>query len=180
MVVAVRAASVGGAGVVGGIGEVPRPPRERRTSGEGEVGASKELRIPKEGIEVEGDEIYKGGVAEVDEEDMEAEEGGMGGLQTLEDKGILTQDVETGGTTLDDACNGFNDMICLVMLWTVWHRWPTGARFAFNCYGHSVQLLIFQTSDVPVILMSHEGVNHSDPLSMVPYGITLPPPGGGA
>eukprot|EP00957_Ditylum_brightwellii_P017652 1329895-Ditylum_brightwellii.AAC.1 len=41
-----------------------------------------------------------------------------------------------GGTTLVDARNGFNELSRMAMLWTVRHRWPSGARFMFNCYRH--------------------------------------------
>ena len=44
-----------------------------------------------------------------------------GGVLALESTGILPQDADPGGTTLVDACNGFNKLICLVMLWTVIH-----------------------------------------------------------
>ena len=57
-----------------------------------------------------------------------------GGLLALEFTGILDQDVELGGTTPVDDRNGFNDLSRLGMLWKVRHRWPEGARFAFNCY----------------------------------------------
>ena len=53
-------------------------------------------------------------------------------MLALEATGILTQDAEPGGTTLVDACNGFNELSCMEMLWTVRHRWLTGAKFAFN------------------------------------------------
>ena len=39
---------------------------------------------------------------------------------------------ELRGTMLVDAHNGFNELSRLEMLWTVRHRWPAGARFAFN------------------------------------------------
>ena len=61
------------------------------------------------------------------------------------------------------------------MLWTVWHRWPAGARFAFNCYKHWTQLLLRQLGELPVTILSREGVTQGDPLSMVLYGITLVP-----
>ena len=35
---------------------------------------------------------------------------------------FLTQDADPSGTTLVDVCNGFNEMGCLAMLWTVRHR----------------------------------------------------------
>ena len=47
------------------------------------------------------------------------EEGGGGTQQALEALEFLTQEAEPSGTTLVDACNGFNELIRLVMLWTV-------------------------------------------------------------
>ena len=61
------------------------------------------------------------------------------------------------------------------MLWTVRHRWPAGARFAFNCYRHWEQLLLHQPGEPPVTIMSREGVAQGDPLLMVLYRITLVP-----
>ena len=49
-----------------------------------------------------------------------------GGVLALESTGILPQDADPGGTTLVDACNGFNDMSRLAMLWTVRHHWLEG------------------------------------------------------
>ena len=76
---------------------------------------------------------------------------------------------------LVDACNGFNKLSRLSMLWTVRHRWPVGARFTFNCYRHWAQLLLHQTGEPPVTIMSQEGVTEGYPLLMVLYGITLVP-----
>ena len=76
---------------------------------------------------------------------------------------------------LVDARNGFNKLSRLAMLWTVQHRWPVGVRFAFNCYRHWAQLLLRQTGEPPVTILSREGVAQGDPLSMVLYGITLVP-----
>ena len=59
---------------------------------------------------------------------------GRGGVLTLKATGILNYDDEPGGTMLVDACNVFNELIRLEMLWTVHHRWLARARFAFNCY----------------------------------------------
>ena len=36
-------------------------------------------------------------------------------------------------------------------------------------------MILFQTDDTPVIILSREGVTQGDPLSMVLYGITLIP-----
>ena len=76
---------------------------------------------------------------------------------------------------LVDACIGFNDLIRFAMLWTVRHRWPSGARFAFNCYKHWAQLLLRQPGEPPVTIMNGEGVTQGDPLLMVLYVVTLVP-----
>ena len=47
------------------------------------------------------------------------EEGGDGTLRILGDLEFLIQKVEPRRTTLDDACNGFNDLSHLAVLWTV-------------------------------------------------------------
>ena len=61
------------------------------------------------------------------------------------------------------------------MLWTVRHLWPAGAIFAFNCYKHWAQLLLRQPGELPVTILSREGVTQGDPLFMVLYGIILVP-----
>ena len=66
-------------------------------------------------------------------------------------------------------------MRCLVMLWTVRHRWTAGVRFLFNCYKHYAQLLLFQSGHPPVTLLSQEGVTKGYPLLVVLYVITLTP-----
>ena len=66
------------------------------------------------------------------ERGSEGEEGGGGTLRALEALEFLTQDAEPSGTMLVDARNGFNELSRLAMLWTVRHRWPAGAIFAFN------------------------------------------------
>lgn len=35
--------------------------------------------------------------------------------------------------TLFDAKNGFNELFCLQMLYTIRHLWPSASRFIFNC-----------------------------------------------
>ena len=61
------------------------------------------------------------------------------------------------------------------MLWKVRYFWPAGARFAFNCYRHWVQLLLRQLEETPVKILSQEGVTHGYPLLIILYGITLVP-----
>ena len=72
------------------------------------------------------------GMEAEEDEGSEGEEGGGGTLRALETLEFLTQEAEPSGTTLVDACNGFNELSCLAMIWTVRHCWPAGARFAFN------------------------------------------------
>ena len=49
------------------------------------------------------------------------------------------------------------------------------ARFVFNCYMHWAQLLLRETGDPLVTILSQEGVNQGYPLSMVLYRITPVP-----
>ena len=58
---------------------------------------------------------------------------------------------------LVDARNGFNKLSRLAMLRAVRHFWPTTPR------------------ELPVTILSREGVTQGDSLSMVLYGITLAP-----
>ena len=126
------------------------------TKAEAEEGLEGALRM-----EVEGDRGSKG------------EEGGGGTQRALEALEFLTQDAESSGTTLDDAQNGFNELSRLAMLWAVRHCWPAIARFAFNCYKHWAQLLLRHPGELPVTILSREGVIQGDTLSMVLYRITL-------
>ena len=83
--------------------------------------------------------------------------------------GFLNQEVETGGTMLVDSCNGFNELSRLVMLRILRHLWPAWARFALNYYNHWAQILLPQTGELPVTMLSREGVTQGDP----PLGGTL-------
>ena len=49
---------------------------------------------------------------------------------------------EGWGFLLIDACNAFNELNWMAMLWTVQHLWPSGAWFSFNCYHHWGSLLV--------------------------------------
>jgi hypothetical protein len=71
--------------------------------------------------------------------------------------------------------NGFNELGRRAMLWTVRHRWAAGARFAFNCYRHSAQLILRRKGQTGYTLLSREGVTQGDPLSMALYGLALVP-----
>ena len=55
MVSSDEAERVGGAALVGGLGEVTAPPGERQTLEEGEGGTNEEIRTMMEGKEVGGD-----------------------------------------------------------------------------------------------------------------------------
>ena len=85
----------------------------------------------------------------------------------LEATGILTQDVEPGGTTLVDECNSFNKLSRMKILWTVHNRWPARERFVFNFCKYWAHILLLQPNEAPVMLPSQEGVNQCDPLLMV-------------
>ena len=93
-----------------------------------------DLRIEAAGTEEEAAE----GLAAVLEMEVEkerkseGEEEGGGTQKALGALEVLTQEAEPSGTTLVDACNGFNELSRLAMVWPVRHRWPAGARFAFN------------------------------------------------
>ena len=43
-------------------------------------------------------------------------------------------DTDDRGFILVDARNAFNELNRYTMLWAVRHLWPSGYRFAFNCY----------------------------------------------
>ena len=64
--------------------------------------------------------------------DIEVKEEGYGTQRAMGSLDFLTQDAEPSGTTPIDARNGFNELSRLEMMWAVRHRWPAGARFAFN------------------------------------------------
>ena len=61
------------------------------------------------------------------------------------------------------------------MLWTVRHRWPAGAHFAFNQYRHWGQLLLRPPGKELVNILRSDGVAQGKLLSIILYGITLVP-----
>ena len=95
-------------------------------------------------------------------------------LNAIADEAGITA-AEASAVLLVDATNGFNELGRKAMLWTVRHRWANGARFSFNCYRHSAQLLLRRRSQDCTIILSREGVTQGDPLSMVLYGLSLTP-----
>jgi hypothetical protein len=86
-----------------------------------------------------------------------------------------TQPADPSGALLVDAMNGFNELGRRAMMWAVRHRWAAGARFAFNCYRHSAELILRRKGQTGYTLLSREGVTQGDPLSMVLYGLALVP-----
>jgi hypothetical protein len=44
----------------------------------------------------------------------------------------------------------------MVMLWTIRHKWPAGAKFSFNCYQYWVILMIWNKGAAAVFLYSRE------------------------
>ena len=90
-----------------------------------------------------------------------------------EDTGLTA--AEASAVLLVDATNGFNELGRKAMLWTVRHLWANGARFSFNCYRHSAQLILRRHGKDCAVILSREGVTQGDPLSMVLYGLSLTP-----
>ena len=82
---------------------------------------------------------------------------------------------EASAVLLVNATNGFNELGRKAMLWTVRHRWANGARFSFNCYRHSAQLLLRRRGGNCEIILSREGITQGNPLSMVLSGLALTP-----
>ena len=54
---------------------------------------------------------------------------------------------EDWGFFLVDSQNAFNEDIQTAMLWDIWHKWPSGVQFTFNCYRHWDTLVIRDTWD---------------------------------
>ena len=137
------------------------------------------INIETAGTEEEAEEGLKAVLGmEIEDEcegEGEVEEGGDGTQRAQGALEFLTEEADPRGTILVDAHNGFNKLRRLAMPWTGWHRLPSGARFAFNCYRHCAKILLRQPGEPPVTILSREGINQGDPLSMVLYGITLFP-----
>ena len=77
---------------------------------------------------------------------------------------------------LADAENGFQNLGRYSLLWEVRHRWPSGARFAFNMYRHECRLMLRgPTGTPPIIILSREGVMQGCVWGMILYGIGLLP-----
>ena len=79
------------------------------------------------------------------------------------------------GVSLVDARNGFNELKCLTMLYTICHLWSKGCYFSFNCYCHQLLLIVRNREKLATILHSKEGITKGDPLAMLLYGTALTP-----
>ena len=79
--------------------------------------------------------------------------------------------MENWGFLLVGAKNAFNEINRVGMLWTVFHLWPSGARFVFNCYCQWSSIVLRNRNGTAVILHSRKCVSQGEPLAMVNYGI---------
>ena len=109
------------------------------------------------------------------EEEGEGEGEGEYTPRALGATGFLTQEAEPIRTIIVDACNRFNKLSYLEIIWTAHHCWLARARFEFNFYKYWVNFLLGQPGESPVVLVSHEEVTQGDPLYMVVYNTTLVP-----
>ena len=53
------------------------------------------------------------------------------------------------------------------MLWAVWSKWPSGARFIFNCHHHWATLATRDVGGTGHLLHSKEGMTQVYPLDMI-------------
>ncbi|GAX17715.1 hypothetical protein FisN_UnNu087, partial [Fistulifera solaris] len=89
---------------------------------------------------------------------------------------MLDSQTDPEAVVLVDARNAFNELNRLVMLWTVRHLYPAGARLIFHSYRHTPILFLRRGEGKPCIkLHSREGITQGDPMSMIIYGLTLVP-----
>ena len=132
--------------------------RPNEEEDEDEATGEEGMMVETEETDKEVADILEVSLGMVVDGEGEGEGVGTGTLRALGSIDFLTQDANPSGTTLVDARNGFNKMSRLEMMWTVRHYWPAGARFAFNCYRHWAQLLLRQPEELPVTILSREGV----------------------
>ena len=102
------------------------------------------------------------------------EAGIEGGIHAIKELWKQHEQEEEWGFLLVDAPNAFNELNRTAMLWTVQHEWPSGTRFAFNCYRHWATLVIRGKGGTSY-LHSKEGVTQGDPLSMFCYSFGIMP-----
>ena len=80
-----------------------------------------------------------------------------------------------GFYSLTRVMHAFNEKNLTDMLWTMRYEWPSGARFAFNCYRHWATLMIRTGNRKGKLLHRNEVVNQSDTLAMIEYGLRILP-----
>ena len=61
-----------------------------------------------------------------------------------------------------------------MMLWALWHYWPSGAMFVFNCYKQWGTLVARNGQGTAYFVRSRERVTQGDPLLMVTYELNIP------
>ena len=74
---------------------------------------------------------------------------------------------------LIDAHKTLNEENHTSMLWDVWFKWPSGARFTFNFYCYCDTLMICNVGGTGCLICSKEGVTQGNPLDMILYGIRI-------
>ena len=82
---------------------------------------------------------------------------------------------EDWGLLLIDTRNLFNEENHTAMIWAMRFEWPSGARFAFNCYCHWVTLVTRAGNGTGHFLFSKDGLTQGESLDMVAYGLGTPP-----
>ena len=90
-------------------------------------------------------------------DEIGGKQGGRGKIRRDPDDTVRHRVLDAGSGAGRD--NVFNNLSRLSMLWTVLHRCPTGARFAFNCYKYWAQILLRQPGEPPFTLLIRENVN---------------------
>ena len=118
--------------------EARRPDKEED---EDEATREEGLTVETDGTEEAAAEILEAALEMEEDKDSKGGEVVSVNLRALRAIEFLTQDAEPSGPILAGAHKGFNKLSHLEILWTVRHRWPAGARFAFNCYRRWAQLL---------------------------------------
>ena len=72
--------------------------------------------------------------------------------------------------------NAFNEDNRKSMLFSVRHKWPSGAQFTFNNYHHWATLVVHDTEDGPGhFLYRKEGVIQGEPLATIANNIGVLP-----
>ena len=100
-------------------------------------------------------------------------DGGIHAMRRLWDE---NEGNDEWGFLLVDARNAFNEINRTAALWTVRHRWPSGARFTFNCYKYHATLLVrSKDGGDAIFIYSKEGWTQGDPIAMIVYGIVMLP-----